>query len=136
MHLTATKKSKRNVKKTSIHAGLRCAVALLRFLYYFKIFIYYIYAIRVYKKLAEFKKTATALRATFSIVTTKGTTNMNEQKYCPLSHESGVKGASWCALYDEAGQSCAIMNISTTLDTIADKLDGIDETLYTQEEGR
>ena len=101
-----------------------------------KIFIYYIYAIRVYKKLAEFKKTATALRATFSIVTTKGTTNMNEQKYCPLSHESGVKCASWCALYDEAGQSCAIMNISTTLDTIADKLDGIDETLYTQEEGR
>ena len=58
---------------------------------------------------------------------------MTESKYCPLQN---VPCSARCALYDEAGQSCAIMNISVTLDTIADKLDGIDETLYTHEEGR
>lgn len=65
---------------------------------------------------------------------------MTESKYCPLLSVS-KRGLSpcleiGCAWYDEARQRCEMANISTTLDTIADKLDGIDETLYRQEEGR
>lgn len=40
---------------------------------------------------------------------------MTEQKYCPLSRESGVRCASWCAWYDELEQQCAIMSITAEL---------------------
>lgn len=55
---------------------------------------------------------------------------MSKEKYCPL-HDKHC--SERCAWYDEVNQRCEIANISVMLDTIADKLDGIDETLYRPE---
>ena len=40
---------------------------------------------------------------------------MKTPEYCPLSRESGVSCAPWCAWYDEAEQQCAMMNIAAEL---------------------
>lgn len=48
---------------------------------------------------------------------------MNDQKYCPLSREAGVKCARWCAWYDELEQQCAVVSLATEMMALSENVD-------------
>lgn len=48
---------------------------------------------------------------------------MNDQKYCPLSREAGVKCARWCAWYDELEQQCAVVSLATEMMALSENID-------------
>lgn len=48
---------------------------------------------------------------------------MNDQKYCPLSREAGVKCARWCAWYDELEQQCAVVSLATEMMALSGNVD-------------
>lgn len=48
---------------------------------------------------------------------------MTDHKYCPLSRESGVRCARWCALYDELEQQCAVMSLATEMTAFVQLVD-------------
>lgn len=48
---------------------------------------------------------------------------MNESKYCPLSRESGVSCAKWCAMYDELEQQCAVMTLAAEMTALCELVD-------------
>ena len=48
---------------------------------------------------------------------------MTDQKYCPLSRESGVRCARWCAWYDELEQQCSVMSLATEMMALSENID-------------
>ena len=48
---------------------------------------------------------------------------MNDQKYCPLSRETGVRCARWCAMYDELEQQCAVMTLAAEMTAFVQLVD-------------